>query len=294
MKRFQRILVVPVTDGPEPPAALREAFALAAASGAEVKILGHVPDPPACERRLDGEEHHVLRKAVSAAVEDRLSEWVESLGAPAVPVEIATGSLPREVVRRVREDGHDLVVVAADESGESKAAAHRILRTCPCPGWMLRPRFSGAQILAAIDPDHGPDRNRLILELARSQADLHGGELRVMHAWDLPLPTPFDPARSPLDREQLAAVTASVERAHRSALEAAVRSAEVDAPDVHLVDGTTARAVRALVSRYRVDLVVIGAGAWDNPELGLGTTSEQVLAEAESSVLVVRPAPLTP
>ena len=41
--------------------------------------------------------------------------------------------------------------------------------------------------------------------------------------------------------------------------------------------------------RMATDLVVLGAGAPDQPDLGLGATTEQVVAQADCSVLVVRP-----
>jgi nucleotide-binding universal stress UspA family protein len=289
MRRFRSILVVPVTGRPDPPAALQEALALAETSGADVRVLGHLPDLPACERGIVLREQALLRDAAAKSYADRLAGWATALGAPSLPIAVASGSQPSEVANEVRSRGHDLVVIAGDETGESAAAARRILRTCPCPVWLLRPSFSGSRVLAAIDPDHGSAHNRLILELAHSQAELHSGEFHVMHAWDLPHLELARDAGIELDHSRLSSLATAVETAHKEPFEAAVHAAGIAAgPNVHLVDGPPARAIRGLTVLYRADLVVLGAGAWTEPGLGLGSTTEQVLTESESSVLVVR------
>jgi nucleotide-binding universal stress UspA family protein len=181
-------------------------------------------------------------------------------------------------------------VVAGDDSNESAAAARRILHTCPCPVWVLRPGFTGLRVLAAIDPDHDDDHNRLILELAHSQAELHGGQLHVMHAWHVTGLDLLSPAE--LHQEQWTELASAVERAHRTSFERTLEHAELaPGPAAHLVDGPAARAIRGLTLRYRADLVVLGAGAWHENRLGLGSTAEQVLAESKSSVLLVREPP---
>lgn len=205
---------------------------------------------------------------------------------------MASGSQPREVAKRVTEDGHDLVVIAGDETGESRAAAGRILRTCPCPVWLLRPKFTGERVLAAIDPDHSFEQNRFILELAASQAILHDGQLHVMHAWNFPDLAVVHEAELSIDRQELTELMTTVEAAHRDPFERVLGNANLALePSTHLVDGPAARAVHGLAVLYGADLVVLGAGSWSEPGLGLGSTTEQVLAEIDSSVLVVHPNP---
>lgn len=294
MKRFRSILVVPVTTNSSvPPEALREALALAETSGADVRILGHLPDAPPCESNIDNPAQQLLRRATATAYENRLAGWASSLGAPDIDIEIVSGSLPHEVARRVSAEGHDLVVIAGDETAESRAAAGRILRTCPCPVWLLRPKFRGERVVAAIDPDHPFEQNRLILELAASQAILHDGHLHVMHAWNFPDVAVIQPTAADLSREQLAELMTTVEAAHRQPFDQVVAEAGLATePQTHLVDGPAARAIHGLAVLYGADLVVLGAGSWQEPRLGLGSTTEQVLAEIESSLLVARPLPL--
>ena len=290
MRRFRSILVVPVTNRPEPPPALKEAAALARTSGAKVQIVGHLPSSSAAESGTATREHAAFRDALVSAYRDRLSSWAAHVGAPDLPIEIVSGSRSVDVVDRVNREGHDLVVIASDGSRKSATAAHRILRTCPCPAWLLRPAFTGARVLAAIDPEDGDEYNRLILELAHSQATLHGGDLRLVHAWDVPGLDLVESVETDLDRAEISVLTNAMDAEHRARFEASIEAAGMaEGPETHLVEGDPARAIRGLAQLYRADLIVVGAGSWTQPQLGLGSTTEQVLAEAEASVLVVRP-----
>jgi nucleotide-binding universal stress UspA family protein len=289
MRRFQNILVLPVTGRAEPPPALEEAFSLADISGAEVTILDHLDAEPESQRVIEvQEELPELRSEMIAALAQRLQRWTEALPGPTPRIGVSAGHQPEEVARRVTRDGHDLVVIAADDAAESASAARRVLRSCPCPVWMLRPGFAGASVLAAVNPDNPADHNRMILELARSQAELHGGEVRVMHAWDVVGLSILDGAAlSKQKRAQLANLTDAVERAHRESFDKVLSEVGMSDCSTHFVEGPAARAIQGLTELYRVDLIVMGAGQRSVYEFGLGSTAEQVVAETESSVLVV-------
>ena len=294
MKRFRSILVIPVTSRADPPTALTEAVSLAENSGAHVKMLGHLPDVPASQwSATPRDRRSAFRQHQIDVLRDRLVAWSEQVSDGLLEVEVSSGSLPLEVADRVVRDGHDLVLVADDGTGESSAATLGLVRTCPCPVWLLRPNFTGRRVLAAVDPDHSAWTNRLILELARSQAEMHDGELRVMHAWELAGADPMAPGGSLfLSSEEAARFVTDVEAAHRAAFDHALEDAGLAGlASAHFVDGAPARAIHGLAELYRTDLLVIGAGAAGQPGIGLGSTAEQVLAEADASVLVVKPAP---
>ena len=93
MKRFRRILVVPVTSGVEPPPALHEAVALAALSGAELRMLGHLDDPVPPEGGGPAPEESVLiRDAQRSTYRARLQAWAEHVGAPDMPIEVTSAT----------------------------------------------------------------------------------------------------------------------------------------------------------------------------------------------------------
>ena len=289
MRRFRRILVVPVTNAAEPPAALVEAMALAEASGAEVSVLGHL-DPLSNTEQQAADAAGVgdLHDRVLEAVSDRLRGWTEQIGAGSVAVDVAVGSLPEVVAEAVEAGAHDLVMVAAARDPESAAASRRIVRATSCPVWLVRPGFEGSCVLAALDLDADPARNRLILDLARSQAELHGGRLRVMHASQVGhLDVLARMGGEPLDREAESEFVSAVEAAHRATIDELLGDG-IERRDVHLVDGSPGRSVVALAGLYRADLVVMGAGEATAGAAELGPTAEQVLSETDASVLVVQ------
>lgn len=290
MRRFQNILVVPLTGRAEPPPALEEAFTLARVSGAQLRILDHLDAEPDSQRAIELQEDLPgLRTEMITALSQRLERWTRGLPGPQPEIEVSAGHQGEEVAQRVMRNGHDLVVIASDDAPESAAAGRRILRSCPCPVWMLQPGFTGASVLAAIDPDHPADHNRVILELARSQAELHGGTVRVMHSWDVVGLEIFDAASLSGERSaQLAKLAGAVEGAHRDSFDKVLSDVGMSDCSTHFVEGPAARSIEGLTVLYRADLVVMGAGQRSVHEFGLGSTAEQVITETESSVLLVR------
>ena len=123
-------------------------------------------------------------QVVKGDLETRLQELATTLNLDDARVVVRVGRPPLEVVREVVDGGHDLVIVVSDGHDESAAVVRRLIRLCPCPVWVLRSRFTGTRVLAAVDPDDDPGLNRLILELASSQASRYDGDLHVVHAWE--------------------------------------------------------------------------------------------------------------
>ncbi len=290
MRRFQNILVVPLTGRAEPPPALEEAFALAEISGAQLCILDHLDAEPESQRAIEVQEDlPELRTEMITALSRRLQRWTTGLPGPEPEISVSAGHRAQEVAQRVMRNGHDLVVIASDDAPESAAAGRRILRSCPCPVWMLQPGFTGASVLAAIDPDHPADHNRVILELARSQAELHGGEVRVMHSWDVVGLEVFDAASlSGEQNARLARLAGAIESAHRDSFEKVLSDVGMSDCSKHFVEGPAARSIEGLTELYRADLIVMGAGQRSVHEFGLGSTAEHVVTQTDSSVLVVR------
>ena len=206
-------------------------------------------------------------------------------------------SSPARYLSRWRRRRTPTAMISSSSQPTTRAAAraaHRISRSCRCPVWLLRPGFTGSRVLVAVDPDHGIEHNRLTIELARSQAELHDGELHVMHAWDLPH-LDLVGSDSDIGSRELAAVADAVEATHRGYFDDLVSSMGLaPGPGIHLVNGPAGRAIKALAVLYRADLIVVGAGAWSEGHLGLGSTTEEILIDADCSVLVVRPPAVSP
>lgn len=293
MKRFRDILFADFTTTAEMPAAVNEAASLARANDAELTLYSVVPEPPRLQRGLRLRTN--TQPITDLLVEQRrarLTAFAETLAPSAVHVDVDVGSPPVEIVRHVVRAGHDLVIVTADGSEHSAAMVRRVLRLCPSPVWVLRPDFSGARILAAIDPEDDPELNALILELARSQATRYDGRLHVVHAWE-----PYGHSAALDDEyvvfspELLDRFAAKAEAVHREAFMTCLADAGISTDtDTHLVDGTPLRAITGLIHLYRIELLVMGSlGRTGLDRILTGNAAEQLFKAVECSVLVVKP-----
>ncbi len=294
MKRFENILFVPVGSGHDPPPAMDRAVDLAEANSARLTVFAAIPPAPMLQRifRL-GETEKTITDLLVEERSAMLDEWVDRFDSGiAIAVDVEVGRPPVEVVRAVQESGHDLVMLWSDGSDDSKAVVRRVLRTCPCPVWVLRPPLGAGRVLAAVDPDDDPELTRLTLELARSQAEQRGGDLHVVHAWQ-----PYGHAvflgseYASVAPNELVGLAVEIEQAHDRAFTEALAGAGIGrSPTTHLVDGFPARAISGLIDLYRIDLLVMGSiGRSGLDGILIGNTAEQVLSQVACSVLVVKP-----
>jgi len=303
MNRFQNILFSPLSRR-QNPAALRRVNALAERNKATLTMLGVIAEPSRLQRLLH--RPALLDDALSAEqarLEKALERWAAKTSAVAA-TSIEFGDPAVRIVERVLDAGHDLVVVTSDEDREDRATIRRLLRKCPCPVWVIRPTRAKIQrVLAAVNPDPSEaDLNRTILDLATSMVELHGGELHVVHAWELYgeatmrssgfLHIPPDELDALLDQECAK---------HGEALAELVSWSQVpeETRQVHLVKGSAAEVIPALASRLRINLLVMGTVARAGANaMAMGNTAERVLDDVGCSVIAVKPegfvSPITP
>ena len=146
------------------------------------------------------------------------------------------------------------------------------------------PAVSGG-VVAGYD---GSDASRRAVAVAADEASLRGVPLHVVRAWMLS--TALDEAGAP---PGTVPSLAEVEEAVRTSVEQVVQQVSAERPGVemraHVHHG---KAVDALVAASRDALLVVVArrGQGGFVDLLLGSTADQVVRHAHSSVLVVRPA----
>ena len=208
MHRFRNILV-PISGDLSPRPVLTQAARLAKQNGATIKLIAVVEDLPWYTRLVLPTAEELQAQIIRTRSEalDGLAEHVRQDG-----VEVSTKALRGrpylEISREVLRGGHDLIMKEAEpnESVLFGSTDMHLLRTCPCPVWLLKPGTEDrprSQILAAVDPAPPPDEMDLlhlkvelaqkdealdvkILELAGSLAESEGAELHVIHAWSAP------------------------------------------------------------------------------------------------------------
>lgn len=301
MERFKKILVY--TGGEADPApGLQEAADLAIANGAALKLIDVLPETTegpwvAVEGRPELEQI-----AISYRNQD-----LEEMTAPlrerglAVTFEVTTGSPFVEIIRRVVEDGHDLVVKTAQGlearvGGLLGTTALHLMRKCPCPVWVVKPASGEVfgRVLAAVDPqpdkDEAMDLAARVVELAAAMAEKRAAELHVVHAWWLPAEETLRGGRIRLSEEKVEGYLREVQAVARKGLDALLAGLDLGAlePHVHLVKGIPFEVLRQ--ASAGADLTVLGTISRGGVEgLLIGNTAERVLRGIDCSVLAVKP-----
>jgi universal stress protein E len=294
MQRFTNVLVVPVTESPDVPAETAQAVELAAENGARLTAFGVIPQPSRIERLLrQGHHKRPVNELLEAGVRTTLSAWAGPFAEQLdIDVIVSEGHQSVEIVRAVLRADFDLVVMTTDGSDDALTTAKRVVRTCPCPVWIVRPGRREGPVVAAVDVDDEPGLNITILELAASQAQRRHSELHVVHAWSFAGESAiFGGDFVMLSGDAIEALRLEVEDAHRAALEGLLDSVALEpTPSAHLVEERPVRAIEMLADRVDASLVVMGAvGRGGIDGLLMGNTAERVLASSDRSVLVVKP-----
>jgi nucleotide-binding universal stress UspA family protein len=185
--------------------------------------------------------------------------------------------------------------VTTTDEHDGHATIKRLLRSCPCPVWVIRPTRARIQrVLAAVNPDPAErELNVKILELAAGMVDRFGGELHVVHAWELyGEATLRQSAFLHMDDDAVDALADEEHDRLAAALADLLDASGLDqAPwTVHLVKGRPEDIVCRLVERARINLLVMGTIARSGVSgVMIGNTAERVLDDVRCSVVAIKP-----
>ena len=300
MKRFKNILVSVDTKSDDHPA-LQWAGSLAEHNQARLTLVD-VQREPGWPRQLLLRDYGYVK---DLEIEDK-NERLQSLAAPLrergleVSTKVLMGKTSLGIMKEVLWSQHDLVVrvtrgTHSRRSGFFGSTSMRLLRKCPCAVWLVkpdtRPRF--LRVLAAVEPTpHDAAHaqlNQTIIKLADSVAHYEGGQLHVMHAWEL-----FGASvlRSRMPQDEYADLVKATESEIAIAFDKflAPHALSVQSENVYLVRGDAGRVIPGLLKEQGIDLVVMGTVARTGiPGMMMGNTAETVLDQAECSVLAIKP-----
>lgn len=295
MYLFRNILFSPLADRDNPAAARRVAD-LAARNGAKLTLHGALAEPSRLQRALHRSEYlEAIHAADEKAMLAKLGRCMPKGTGVAIETLTTTGSPSLTIIEQVLRADHDLVVVTSDEDDEDQATINRLLRKCPCPVWVIRPTRARVQrVLAAVNPDPTEaELNRSIIELAETMTELYDGELHLVHAWELyGEATMRHSAFVHTPEAEVDALVRKEEEINRAALGELISSAGLaDKPwQIHLHKGTAAQVVPKVVSRHRINLLIMGTVARTGVSgLIIGNTAESVLNNVSCSVIAMKP-----
>jgi universal stress protein E len=309
MRAIERILVVADPTAPGDPAAqpaARRGFDLARRLNAEIRlfVVCDYNEYLAGARLLDPAS---LQRAQDEYVEGKRA-WLERLASALdarslrVSLEMAWARpLHNGITRQVLRYQPDLVLKDTHPHPAMERALFtntdwQLIRECPAPlllvrseEWRERPR-----ILAAVDPMNENDKpaalDASILDIAGHLAQATGGELHVLHVFELieriaALEGNYVPVATPT-----AEIAQRFEATHRQALDRLVSGRNIPRERVQMRAGEVRRELREVARTLPASLVVMGAVARGRLErVFVGSTAEQVLDSLPCDVLVVKP-----
>lgn len=313
MQPFRNILVA--INGDQPSRSLiARAGRLAKRESAPVRLVAVVEDLPWYARLVlpDAERLQALVVRDREETLERLAEPLRKDGLT-VTTGVLRGRRHIEPVREVLKGRHDLLLKEAEpnESLLFGSTDMYLLRTCPCPVWLVKPDQGErpfTRILVAVDPAPPPDAtdllhlkadlaqkdstlNAKLLELAGSLASRDGAELHVLHAWSAPgekiLRGDAMLAQGQVERY----VNDSHEEARKALERLLAESPAGTVPRVaHLIKGDPAHVIADFARTHQIDLIVMGTVARTGiPGLLIGNTAESILQRVDCSVLAAKP-----
>jgi nucleotide-binding universal stress UspA family protein len=301
MKPFTNILFV-ASDIKGELDALARAAALARKDGARLTVAAVVDRVPSWGslllRQLAAED---LQQAV---IEQRRSDLDVLVHAVAEDLEVErrvlVGTPFMEIIRAVLRDGFDLVAKAGEGSSARFLGSTdmHLVRKCPVPVWIDKPgRHTGyRRVLAAVDPSPDDplrdDLDRLILENAADMSAASGGELHILHAWNLMGESALTGPFVNMAKEDVATLARAARRRAQTELDALLLRHPPGVPgwQTHLHKGSPSGVIPGFARRRRIDLIVLGTvGRTGLPGFFIGNTAENVLRQVGCSVLAVKP-----
>ncbi len=300
MNRFRNLLLVVPGDGTDIGPAMKQATALALRNDAQLTLIDTVAEVPKRQAKRGQRQGIDLQAALVGDRRRELEELADANQSAGLAIEVSVGIGTPFVntIQRVLEHGYDLVITP-EEAGLTGFGARtkHLLRKCPCPVWVVRPGREGPlKILAAVDPTSeagGDPLSRLIMDLAISMTALHGGNLDIVHAWEMEGEATLRGSKYvSISPHELDLLVERTHNEHQDSLDALVADSDLSSIDheVHLVKGDPRRVILAMLVEKKIDLVIMGTVARTGiAGLVIGNTAESILDVVDCSVVAVKP-----
>ncbi len=208
-----------------------------------------------------------------------------------------------EIIREALDSGADYLVKVAEGSVSRRSRLGstdlHLLRKCPCPVWLTRPREHSPyqRVFAAVDPrdlspKRGPDLDVQILKWAIEIARTDKAELTILHAWEA-----FDESlllhgRGYIPPPEMHQLVDETRLAHERQVTELLSSLDLTGIEqkLQIVKGRPSDEIPIAVERGRADLLVMGTVVRTGLKgFFIGSTAEEVIPQVRCAILAVKP-----
>lgn len=279
---------------------------LAERSGCELVLLLCDPDVTALDHRF-----YVSNEAreIAANIRQAQREILEDLAQPAIERGIGVRlevlderPVGEAILQRALEIDPRYVLKGTQYHSRAERAIlvdtdWHLIRTCPFPLWLVKPRELAAKpvIVAAVDPNHDQDERAVldsrIIDEAQTLAERTGGELHLLHTCQTltgigtAATKTFKPIRLPIDE-----LNDRIEQNHRQRLQALAAEKGIERERAHQLPGAARDVIPYFAREKSADVFVMGALArWSMQRAVIGSTAEKVLDHLPCDILLIRP-----
>jgi universal stress protein E len=305
MPATAHVLVVLDPHAKRQPALERAAW-LAQRTGATLELFVCDYDPDlATSALLDDAALECARRRLLATHVRTLKEHAKRLAAQGILAKVdAQWHHPCDegVIRKAADIDAALVLKGTHFHAELQRAVFtntdwNLIRACPAPLWLVKPRSFGSPptILAAVDPLPRLGRIRLEDRILATAAELRsalGGALKVFHAYDVApaLAASADLLAAPMSAP-IHELSRSLQQAHDEAVFALTDRHALERCCVEVREGPPRALLPAISAQMNADVIVLGAlSRSGHPRAFVGSTAEHVLDKLPCDVLIVKPA----
>jgi universal stress protein E len=285
---------------------MQRAAWLARKSGAELElVICYYNEYLSGDRLFDSPSLQKARQEVIENEQKLLEKFAEPLRKDGIVVKTKAlwdHPLFEGIVRRVVDSGAEIVF---KDTHHHSAIARSILsntdwnliRTCPAPLWLVKPReiTAAPTIVASIDPMNEHDKPAAlddeILQISKMLGEKLGGTVHAFHSYDpriavatatanayIPVSLPFDEIEKQMHED------------HQKRFGEITSFHGIDNERSHLLSGLTHEELPALAEQIDADLVVMGAVARNRwKRLFIGATAERTLEFLPCDLLIIKP-----
>jgi len=240
-----------------------------------------------------------IYRLATSQLENELSALLSEVDWKDVPLRsmIMRGAGFVKIIQQVIGNGHDLVIKGAAKSPDDQLSM-RLFRKCPCPVWIIRPSVTEGKgiILAAVDAsmqhEEGKGLNVKIIEMASSLGVFEQATVHYLHTWRLEYETMMRGPRLNIPEQEIQEMKKDLSSSARSALYSMLKKSYIDPEErcIHVLEGRTSTVIENLKDEQNVDTLVMGTiGRSGVPGFLIGNTAEEILKDARSTILAVKP-----
>lgn len=305
MHEFKKILAVIDPTSDAQPAMHRAAW-LAKQTGATLELLVcYYNEYLSGERLFDSPSLAKARTEVLERERDRLESLAQPIRDDGVVVNTTSvwdHPLYEGVVRYAVENKADLVVKDTHHHSALTRSVlsntdWNLIRTCPLPLWLVKPRDISAKpaFIAAIDPMNEHDKPAAlddeILHISKALASKVDGEVHAFHSYDPRIAVAtatanaYIPVSLPLDE-----IEQQMHEDHQKRFEEITSFHDINAEQAHLKSGLTHEELPTLAAELDADVVVMGAVARNRwKRLFIGATAERTLEHLPCDLMIIKP-----